>query len=117
MLLMSDTQNGFSTRLKLVERKHTRLARGYDCKVGTDGLIVFRPKRRKSTFPFRGLALMIIGFFCFKGIVMAQIGTSIYEERVSALRDGPVFQQFGAVIMDADPITIRIAEKVSPLFH
>lgn len=113
---MTDTQNGFASRLKMVERKHVRLARGYDCKVGRDGLIVFKPKRRKTTFPLKGLTLLVLAFFCFKALVMAQIGASIYAERVETLRQGPLFEQIGAFIMQADPVTTLIAQKVAPLF-
>jgi len=115
MLLMSDTQNGFGTRLKSVERKHTRLAQGYDCKVGQDGLIVFRPKRRKASFPWRGLVVLIVGFLCFKGLIIAQIGPSLYQERIEKLQQGTVFEQVGAFVMYADPVAQAVAAKIRPL--
>lgn len=113
---MTDTQNGFANRLKMVERKHVRLAQGYDCKVGRDGLIVFKPKRRKASFPVKGLLLTAAAFIGFKGVVMAQIGASLYEARVEALQQGTLFEQVGAFVMQADPLTTLIAEKVAPLF-
>ena len=113
---MADTQNEFADRLKLVRRKHVKMAHGYDCKVGRDGLIVFRPKRRKPSFPIKGLVLLAVGFICFKGLVMAQIGQSVYEARVDQLSQGTVFEQAGAFVMQADPVATRIAEKAAPIF-
>ncbi|MDX1784978.1 MAG: hypothetical protein R3210_02540 [Roseovarius sp.] len=113
---MTYSQNGFSARLKKVERKHVRLARGYDSKVGPDGLIVFRPKRRKMSFPLRGFVLLIMGVLLFKGLIMAQIGADAYDARIEVLEQGTVLEQVGAVVMYADPITEAIAEKATPLF-
>lgn len=114
---MTDTQNGFADRLKAVQRKHVRLAQGYDCKVGRDGLIVFRPKRRKASFPIRGLVLAVLAFVCFKGLVMAQIGPALYQSRVDTLGEGAVFERIGAFVMQADPVTVYIAETLAQVFR
>ena len=113
---MSDVRNGFSNRLKLVERKHMRLARGYDCKVGRDGLIVFRAKRRRMSFPYRGLFLLLLAFVGFKALVMAQIGDAGYLARIDALAQGSAIEQAGAFVMQPDPVSAWIAATLLPLF-
>lgn len=112
---MSDVRNDFSNRLKLVERKHVRLARGYDCKVGRDGLIVFRAKRRKVSFPYRGLVLLLLAFVGFKALVMAQIGDAAYLARIDALHQGPLFERVGAFVMQPDPVSTWISGTLLPL--
>ena len=51
---MSDVFQGFDTRLKKIDQKRTKLAKGYVSRVGRDGLIVLRPKRQNRSFPIRG---------------------------------------------------------------
>ncbi len=113
---MTYTQNGFSARLRKVQRSHARMARGYHSKVGADGLIVFRPKRRKMSFPLRGFVLLIMGVLVFKGLIMAQSGADVYAARIDALKQGTALEQAGAVLMYADPVTQAVARKTSPLF-
>ncbi len=114
---MTYSEKGFTARIKNVQRGHARMAHGYDSKVGRDGLIVFRPKRRKRSFPLRGLMLMIVGLLCFKGLVMAQFGAATYDARVDNLRQGTMLEQAGAVIMQADPVSRFIAIKAAPLLR
>ena len=113
---MSDATNTFSNRLKAVERKHAKLARGYSCKVGRDGLIVFKPKRRKIGFPWRSLALIVVGFLAFKGLVIAQIGEASYEQLISEMSQGPLQEQIGAFVMQPDPLAEVVARNVATYF-
>ncbi len=114
---MSDAYSGFDSRLRKIDRKRARLANGYKSKVSKDGLIVFKPKRRQAGFPLRALVLLIIGFFVFKGMIMAHIGTSLYEQRVAALMEGTLVEQAGAYVMQTDPVTERIAQKLRPFLQ
>ena len=102
-------------RLKKVRRNHTRMARGYDAKVGRDGLIVFRPKRKRRALPVRALLVTIAGFIAFKVLVLMSIGDIAYEERVAALAAGSVAEQAGAFVMQIDPVTQIIAAQLAPL--
>ena len=113
---MSLTDNGFETRLRNVQRTRSRMVNGYVSKVGSDGLIVFRPKRRQAHFPWRGLALLIFGVFLFKGLILAQLGDVAYENRVQSLQQGSVLEQVCAGMMFVDPLTQAIALKAKPLF-
>lgn len=114
--MTTTTRNGFATRLKSVKRKHTRMAHGYDAKVSRDGLIVFRPKRRKAGLPLRGLLLAVAAFFGFKVLVMLQLGAGAYDTRVATLQSGTTVEQIGAAIMQVDPVSGAIAGYLAPHF-
>ncbi len=113
---MSNAFSGFETRLKKIDRNHTRLARGYKSRVSRDGLIVFKPVRRQRGIPLRAIVFLVVGFFVFKGVVMAHIGGAIYEQRVAALQNGTMVEKAGAFAMQPDPISIGIAQKLHYIF-
>lgn len=106
---------GFEARLKKIDKNRTRMAQGYKGAVSRDGLIVFRPARRQRGIPLRAIVLLIVGFFVFKGMVMAHTGSAIYEERVAALQAGTLIEQAGAFMMQSDPVTIGIAQQLRPI--
>ena len=110
------TQNGFTDRLKKVNRKHARMAHGYDSKVGRDGLIVFRPKRRRRGMPIRGLMLAGAAFLGFKALLIVQLGASTYDARVQVLQGGTTVEQIGAFVMQADPVSTALSIQMAPLF-
>ncbi|MEM6375673.1 MAG: hypothetical protein AAF686_05490 [Pseudomonadota bacterium] len=111
---MSNPYQTFDERLKRIDRKRARLSNGYSAKVTNEGLIVFRPKRRRATFSVRGLILLIVGFFLFKGLILAHLGGTVYDLRVDALQQGSFVEQTGAIIMAKDQITVAIAEVLRP---
>ena len=117
---MSNTMSnyaGFEARLKKIDRKRTRMAQGYKGTVTRDGLIVFRPSRRQRGIPLRAVVLLVVGFFVFKGMVMAHTGSTIYAERVAALKEGTLVEQAGAFVMQTDPITVGIAQQLRPFLQ
>ncbi|WP_297768540.1 hypothetical protein [uncultured Roseovarius sp.] len=111
---MTDAFQGFDTRLKTINRKRTRLERGYVSKVGKDGLIIFRPKRRKGGIPLRGLIYLVAGFVFFKAVIIAHLGGPLYGERVAQLAEGSIVEQAGAVVMQPDPLSVMLAAKIRP---
>lgn len=114
---MSDAYQGFEHRLRKIGRKRARLADGYVSKVGRDGLIVFKPRRRQGGISLRGLVFLVVGFFCFKGLIMAHLGAPLYEERVETLRSGSIVEQVGGFVMQPDPVTQSIAAKLRPFLR
>ncbi|WP_135507253.1 hypothetical protein [Roseovarius aestuariivivens] len=114
---MTNAFDTFDSRLKKIDRNRTRLAQGYSAKVTNDGLIVFRPKRIKRSVPLQGLLFLIGGFFLFKAMILAGLGTDTYEQRVTALSSGTVIEQAGAYVMQKDPVTAAVAEKLRPLLY
>ncbi|WP_120502283.1 hypothetical protein [Roseovarius sp. EL26] len=114
---MSGAFQDFDTRLKKIDRSHNRLAQGYDARVSKDGLIVFRPKRRQWSISLRGVALLIIGFLCFKGFILAHLGASTYDARIAALQEGTLIEQGGAYVMQVDPVSEAISMKLRPILN
>lgn len=120
MLMMStmtqiNSHAGFAARIKRVRHSHAKMAQGYDARVGRDGLIVFRPKRRRRSIAWRPLMLLIAAFIGFKVFVLIQIGDITYQERVDRLAAGSVVEQAGAYFMQIDPVTRAVAAQVGPL--
>lgn len=114
---MSDAFQEFDTRLKTIGRKRTKLARGYVSKVGKDGLIIFRPKRRKAGIPLRGLVYMLFGFMFFKAVIIAHLGLPLYGDRLAQLSEGSVIELAGSVVMQPDPVSLTMASYLRPLLR
>lgn len=109
---MSGTVEAFDKRLKRIEKNKARMREGYVGQVSKDGLIVFRPKRRRTVFSVRGLALVVLGFVAFKALIMAHLGPNTYQSRIDTLSDGTVVEQAGAFLMQPDPATQMAAAKL-----
>lgn len=114
---MTNSFAEFDSRLKRIDRNRSKLASGYSARVTNNGLIVFRPKRRATTFSVRGLAYLIVGFFLFKSIILAHLGETTYAERVAALQEGTVVEQAGAYVMQSEPVTTTIAQYLRPYLN
>lgn len=111
---MTNAFQGFDARLKKIDRNRTRLANGYSAKVTKDGLIVFRPKRRANSFSIRGLVFLAVGFFMFKAMILAHLGNTVYEQRVTALQTGTMVEQAGAFVMQKDPVSVAMSQYLRP---
>lgn len=112
-----DSFESFDARCKNLDRKKARMAAGYSAKVTNEGLIVFRPKRRGTGFSVRGFAMLVVGFFVFKAIILAHLGSTVYDQRVASLNEGTVIEQAGAFVMQSDPVTLEIATHLHPLLN
>lgn len=109
---MVNAATDFHKRMKRVTCQHARLEHGYVSVVGKDGLIVMKPKRKAGGLPIKTLAMLILGFFAFKLLLINHLGPLGYENRVDQLRAGTAIEQAGASILAIDPITAYIAENV-----
>jgi len=113
---MTNAYQGFDNRLKEIGRTRAKMAQGYTSQVGRDGLIVFRPARRRgSSFPIKGLLILAVSFFGFKGLLLAHLGEQVFADRVNTLASGSVVEQAGAFMMQSDPVSLGIAQYVRPL--
>lgn len=115
---MSDTGlKTFESRLERIDRIHA--AGGAFEATGALGRSYFdsvRPKDRKS-FPLRGIALTLGGALLFKAAVLAQVGSSIYAERIDVLAQGNTAEQIGAWVLKADPLTQRLAGMIAAILN
>ena len=109
---MAQTGVPFDKRLKRIVRRHDRMAHGVVKTVGSDGLITVRPRVYRPKFPLKGLLMLVVTGFLFKGFLFAVLGTDSYAERVATLESGSVMEQAGAWVMQPDVATVFIADLV-----
>ncbi|WP_299688373.1 hypothetical protein [uncultured Tateyamaria sp.] len=110
------TQVDFQTRVGTVQRQHKAMSHGYTTEMRGDGLIVVKPKRAmRRGFPLRGLLVLVLGFFAFKGFMLASLGEVTYNERVAKLGNGTMVEQAGAWVMQTEPLTTFLAGFIEPL--
>ena len=109
---MSDTYKDFDDRLDRIAANRARLRGGYVSRVSRDGLIVFRPRRRRLVISPRGLALIVLGFIFFKAVIMAHLGAEVYASRIDTLNKGTWVERAGGAIMHPDPATRWAAAKM-----
>lgn len=102
----------FDRRMRRITRRHTQLSRGYVTSVNEDGLVVAKPKRKMRRGTLRGVAIVVLVLMVFKGFLHNQLGENAYLARVDALSAGSVFEQAGAVVMSADPITVWLSGQI-----
>ena len=114
---MIETHDKFIERLTLLGVKHERMTRGYSTRVRNDGLIVVKPRRARIASPFRGLALLLAGFFVFKTFTLAAIGPITYNERLATLESGNLLERGGAWALAIDPLTEALASFTGPVLR
>jgi hypothetical protein len=112
---MVETHGHFVKRLTTLGRKHQQMTYGYTTKVGKDGLIVVRPKRKARNASGLKFVILALGmFFCLKVLMLASEGPITYAERLSDLQNGTIAEQVGAFVMGIDPLTQAAADYVTP---
>lgn len=112
---MASAEMTFEQRVRHLASKHRRMAHGIAHRMGRDGLITAHPRRRRPSFPLRGLMILLGAAFLFKAFLYASLGAGVYNERVALLASGSIVERGGAWVMQADPATIWAAEQVSAL--
>ena len=105
----------FDRRMRRISRRHTKLSHGYVTQVTNDGLVVAKPQRRTARGTLRGIAIVILVMMAFKGFLHAQLGAEGYQARVDGLAAGSIYEQAGAWLMVADPLTEWLSGKISSL--
>lgn len=105
---MASVHAPFEKRLRKIVRTHERMANGVTHTMRKDGLIVAKPRIYNPRFPLKGMLLLILTAFVFKGYIYASLGPADYETRVAALSEGTLIEQAGAWVMTADIVTVQI---------
>ena len=93
---MVESHAQFERRLTMLNQKRERLARGYRARVGENGLIVLQPRPVRRRVPLKPVVLAALGFFAFKGFMLASMGAVTYQDRVATLSEGTVLERLGA---------------------
>lgn len=74
-----------------------------------------KPARRRG---FLGpVVLVMLTVIAIKAAVLASIGPERYEERIAALRAGTGAEQAGAWVLQADPLTAVLADRLRAVLH
>ena len=117
---MSKQHREFSARLQRLEDKHSAMTPGYSAHVGPDGLIVVEPRKSKPSrgwITARAVVYLLCAFFLFKGFVIAALGFASYEARLAELSQGVAIERAGAIVMQPEPISVFIGQKLRPYIH
>lgn len=104
-------------RLNRVVRNHERMRRnGVVHRVGRDGLIRSYPRLIRPQFPIKGIVIIAALLLAFKSLMFAQMGAGNYAVQVEELRGGTMVDKAGAVIMQADPVTVALGGYLKQYF-
>ena len=69
-----------------------------------------RRKRRSYIFP---MVMVLCAGFGLKGMIYQSVGAVSYDQRVQALAVGEGFDRLGGWLMQADPVTVYVAGKIT----
>jgi len=102
----------FQRRLQRVEKIHRR-GGGFEA-AGTLGRSAYHKKESRSLF--RPLLFTLAIGLALKAALLMQIGEVDYRERVDRLAQGGQVEKVGAYVMQADPITLWLAQNMKEIF-
>lgn len=68
-----------------------------------------KPRRRISLMPLVFVVLAAVGL---KAAILHAVGAAAYDTRVAALDSGQGFDRLGGWLMQVDPVTAFVAEKI-----
>ena len=72
----------------------------------------FRPKARRRSIVAPVLFLLVSGFL-LKGAIYHYVGAQSYHGRVAALMAGHGIDSVGGWLMQADPVTLFVSDKIT----
>jgi len=112
---MSDTLFNFDKRVRRISRRNRKLARGHVNYIDSTGIIRQRARLGLGGLPIRGLLLIAFSFFCFKGLLIAHQGSVQYNDRLTLLQEGTIFEQAAGWAMQIEPVSLKFAAFLSIL--
>lgn len=104
----------FYKRAARYERGYAR-GRGFEA-LGTLGRSAYRPRRKMSVPILAPILMMLAVCLLMKAAMLLQLGPDLYAERVEKLRAGSLTERAGAVLLQPDPVSGRIAEMITRMF-
>ena len=84
---------------------------GFDA-AGTLGRSHFEKKPRPLKSWHSSVLLVIFCVFGMKAAILHSVGGKAYDNRVAGLQSGQGFDRLGGWLMQADPVTGFVAEKI-----
>ncbi len=80
---------------------------------GTLGLSSQRRPARRRRFFLGPILFLILCVFGLKGAIYQSIGAASYDARVESLMGGEGFDRVGGWLMQSDPVTRFVADKIA----
>lgn len=114
---MSGKQLEFDQRVHRLNKKHSKLSRGYRATMRKDGLVVMKPQRVRSAVPAKVLLFTLVGFFAFKAFLLSSLGPTGYQYRVDDLKNGTQVELAGAWVMQIDPLSQFLSVQLNKLLY
>ncbi|PYF09357.1 hypothetical protein C8J30_109103 [Rhodobacter viridis] len=115
--MRNSVHSDFERRLARIDRIHA--AGGAFEATGALGRAYFdshRPKGRRR-FPWRAVAMVLLGMLLFKAAILAQIGPETYAHRVETLAAGTTVERVGSWVLRADAPTQFIAAQLHAILY
>ena len=114
--MAAHVDTSFARRVGRIERTHRRMARGTSTYMRKDGLLVVRPRRGGGLLRIlKATAMVVAGGILFKAFLLASLGSSTYQTRLTLLENGTVPEQYAARIMAVDPATQWLADQANTM--
>lgn len=85
---------------------------GFDA-AGTLGRSHFMRQTRRRRGILGPLLLVAVCGFGLKGAILHSVGSDSYTQRVERLQAGEGFDRMGGWLMQADPVTLFVADRVA----
>ncbi|SMO93441.1 hypothetical protein [Ruegeria faecimaris] len=114
---MTGKQIEFDQRVHRLNKKHSKMTRGYRATMRKDGLVVMKPQRVQSAVPAKALLICLAGLFAFKTLLLTSLGSSAYQYRVDSLAQGTEVEKAGAWIMQIDPVSQALSSQLSKVLR
>ncbi|WP_255200053.1 hypothetical protein [Sulfitobacter sp. HGT1] len=114
---MVETHQQFGKRVNNLNRKHKALANGYYTTIRNDGLVIARPRRRDTGLPVKYILALVVLFVLLKAFMLSANGPGTYQIRLNALSEGTAIERAGAWILQVDPVTQALANKIGPVLR
>ena len=105
----------FYVRLRRIEKIYRR-GGGFEA-VGTLGRSYYTRRPRKPIPIVGPLLIVAAAVIGLKGMIHAEIGPDLYNARVQALQLGDGIDPIGAFIMQPDPVSLYVSQKLRSLLH
>ncbi len=105
----------FQRRVARIEKHKLAMAEhGARKRVGKDGLVEFVPKGGplRLRFPWRALVLLAVFLFAGKVGIFRALGPEAYSAKLAGLEQGTQVDQIGARIMQVDPATRWVSDRI-----
>jgi hypothetical protein len=114
---MAGKQLEFDQRVQRLNKKHSKLSKGYRATMRKDGLVVMKPQRVRSAVPAKVLLFTLLAVFAFKAFLLSSLGPSGYQDRIDSLKEGTQVEQAGAWIMQIDPVSQFLSVQLNKVLY